>query len=432
MSKSHITERFACTRAAMRQEAERVIARCRKLASFSEESGSTTRTFLSPPIRDCHIQLTHWLEPLGANVRVDAAGNLRALYPSARGNAPTLIIGSHLDTVPNAGAFDGALGVVLGVALLEMLDGEALRFGIEIVGFSEEEGIRFGLPFIGSRALVGELGADALALTDKNGVSVRDSIAHFGLNADLLPEDKLKSDVLGYVEFHIEQGPVLDELHLPLAVVETIAGQSRLELTFIGGANHAGTTPMHLRRDAVAGAAEWITAVERQAQLTPGLVATVGNIKAKPGVTNVIAGEVKLSLDVRHPDDDVRATAINLMAESAQAITARRLLGLQRSTLFNQPSVRMDPDLTASVEQAVRRTGCKPYRMASGAGHDAMVLAEKIPAAMIFLRSPGGVSHSPEETVKPGDVESAIEAGLNLLQILNSSLVLDYSSAVSA
>ncbi len=210
------------------------------------------------------------MKPLGASVRIDAAGNFRGVYPSARPNAPRLLIGSHLDTVPNAGAYDGVLGVVLAVALLEELQGRKLPFGIEVVGFSEEEGVRFGTPFIGSRALVGTLDGELLNVRDAQGISVRKAIENFGLNPDEIPQAKLGSDTLGYLEFHIEQGPVLESLNQPLAAVEAIAGQSRLEFTFCGRANHAGTTPMHLRRDAIAGAAEWIGTVERVAQEVAG------------------------------------------------------------------------------------------------------------------------------------------------------------------
>jgi len=231
----------------------------------------------------------------------------------------------------------------------------------------------------------------------------------------------LGNDTLGYVEFHIEQGPVLERLNLPLAGVEAIAGQSRLEFAFLGRANHAGTTPMHFRYDAIAGAAEWIGAVERIAQAAPGLVATVGKIEAKPGVANVIAGEARLTLDVRHGSDEVRLRAVEGMARQAGEIAARRGLSVRQNTLLNQPAVAMDPFLTGEIEKAIRKTGCKPHRMVSGAGHDAMILAEKVPAAMIFLRTPGGISHDPAESVVVEDVERAMECGLYLLAQLAAS-----------
>jgi allantoate deiminase len=404
-----------------RAKAKVVIDRCRKLAGFSEQQGGTTRTFLSPPMHDCHQEIAEWLNPLGVEVRIDAAGNLRALYPAVEADAPRLLIGSHLDTVPDAGAFDGVLGVVLGVALIEALHGERLSFGIEIVGFSEEEGVRFGTPFIGSRALVGRLDEELLRREDERGVSVRAAIEDFGLKPSEIFAARLKDDILGYVEFHIEQGPVLEELQLPLAAVEAVAGQSKLEVTFFGRANHAGTTPMHLRRDAIAGAAEWISAVEREGQRAEGLVATVGVVEPKPGVTNVIAGEARLTLDVRHGADDVRTRAVEDLIRLAEEIAARRGLSVSQETLSSQTSVAMDPILVGQIAEAIRKAGCAPYRMVSGAGHDAMILAEKVPAAMIFLRTPGGISHNPEENVEAKDVAKALETGLHLLDLLATS-----------
>jgi allantoate deiminase len=404
-----------------RVRAKTVIDRCRKLAGFSERPDSTVRTFLSPPMRDCHEEIAEWLDPLGIESKIDAAGNLRAFYPGADPGAPRLLIGSHLDTVPDAGAFDGALGVVLGVALIEVLEGERLPFGIEILGFSEEEGVRFGTPFIGSRALVGRLDEELLRREDARGISVRAAIEDFGLKPAEIPKARLTGDVLDYVEFHIEQGPVLEELGLPLGAVEAVAGQSKLELVFVGRANHAGTTPMHLRRDSAAGAAEWILAVEREGKSVPGLVATVGAVEAKPGVANVIAGETRLTLDVRHGADGVRKRAVDGLIRVAEEIAARRGLTVTHQTMLSQPSVPMDSGLVEQIEEALRRANCKPHRMVSGAGHDAMILAEKVPSAIIFLRTPGGISHNPEETVAIEDVAKALETGSHLLQLLAGS-----------
>ena len=401
--------------------AKEVIARCLKIASFTEVPGSVQRTFLSPPMRDCHQEISRWIEPLGAQVHLDAAGNLRALYPAARVDGPRLLIGSHLDTVPDAGAYDGILGVVLAIALLEGLQGRHLPFAIEVIAFSEEEGVRFGTPFIGSRALVGRLDGQLLNIHDAQGITVRKAIENFGLNPENIPQSRLGNDALGYLEFHIEQGPVLESLNQPLAAVEAIAGQSRLEFTFVGRANHAGTTPMHLRRDAIAGSAEWIGTVERVAREIPHLVATVGKIEARPGAANVIAAEAGLTLDIRHRSEDVRQHAIDDLIRQAHEIAARRGLTLQERVLSSQPAAVMDTFLTAEIEQAIIKTGCNPYRMISGAGHDAMIMAEKVPSAMVFLRTPAGISHDPAESVAVEDVEKAIECGLHLLDQLASS-----------
>lgn len=372
-------------------------------------------------MRDCHREISLWMEALGEQIRIDAAGNFRAVYPALELDAPRLLIGSHLDTVPNAGAYDGVLGAVLAVALLEELHGRRLPFAVEVVGFSEEEGIRFGTPFIGSRALVGRLDQGLLDLRDVRGVSVRKAIEDFGLNPEKIPEAELERDTLGYLEFHIEQGPVLERLNLPLSAVEAIAGQSRLEFTFLGRANHAGTTPMHLRNDAIAGAAEWIGFVEHLAQSVPGLVATVGTIEAKPGATNVIAGETKLTLDVRHGSEEIRVRAVEDLIRQASEIAKRRGLSVRERTLLSQPAVAMNQFFVDEIEKAIVKTGCPAHRMVSGAGHDAMILAEKVPSAMIFLRTPGGISHDPAESVAREDVEKAIDCGLHLLDQLAAS-----------
>lgn len=401
--------------------AEQVMARCRQLASYSEDAGSLRRTFLSPPMHSVHREIASWLEPLGAITRIDAAGNLRAVYAADDSAAPRLMIGSHLDTVPNAGPYDGILGVVLAVTLLQGLRGRRLPYAIEVVGFSEEEGVRFGIPFIGSRALAGRLDDDLLKTKDARGISVGEAIDDFGLNPAEVPKAALSDDVRGYLEFHIEQGPVLENLGKPLAIVEAIAGQSRLAFALIGRANHAGTTPMDLRFDAVAAAAEWIVKVEQLAKSVAGLVATVGSVEARPGAVNVIAGEVRVSLDVRHREDLVRLRAADDLIRCAEEVACRRGLTLQHSTRLNQPAVAMDASLCSQIEESIRKTGSDAHRMVSGAGHDAMILAEKVPAAMIFVRTPRGISHDPAESVAVDDVAKAIECGLYLLAQLASS-----------
>jgi len=387
---------------------ESVISRCLLLAEASEEPGFTTRTFLSQPMHAVHEQVGGWMEQAGMSVFTDQAGNLRGFYPAARSSAPRLFIGSHLDTVPRAGAFDGILGVVLGVALIENLGGRRLPFGIEVIGFSEEEGVRFRVPFIGSRAFIGDVDNELLA-------TIADAITAFGLDPSRIGEAQTSSDAIGYVEFHIEQGPVLESLGLPLGVVETISGQSRLDLLFEGKANHAGTTPMNLRRDALAGAAEWIGIVEREARAVAGAVATVGRIDVAPGASNVIPGSARMTLDVRHSNDNTRHDLVNRLLHHAEQISAARGLKAYSEQRLDQPAVAMDPPLTQLLERAVTNSGHPVHRMASGAGHDAMIVARRMPAAMLFLRSPGGISHHPDETVLAPDVADALEAGMQFL-----------------
>ena len=398
----------------LRELADKVIARCRYLAQFTEEPGQIKRTFLSPAMRDCMHAVQGWMNAAGMAVETDAAGNLRGRYAGSTGTC--LMIGSHLDTVPNGGAFDGLLGVMLGLALVEALNGEQLPFSIELIGFSEEEGVRYRLPFIGSRALVGRLEPELLILQDDNGISLAGALTSFGLDPRRIPSCRLSEDVAGFLEFHIEQGIVLESEDLSLGVVQAIAGQNRAEITFTGRASHAGTTPMRLRKDAVAGAAEWVCEVERLALNTPGLVATVGDLRTHPGAGNIVAGQLRASLDVRHADDAIRQRAVHSLLARAEAIASRRGLTVASNMLMDQPAVAMDPAMCTMASDAIRGLGITPLSMVSGAGHDAMIMAERVPATMIFLRSPGGISHHPEESVHPQDVENALAAGLALLR----------------
>ena len=335
-------------------EAREVIRRCLRLAEYTDEPGHITRPYGAISMPEAQSQVRHWMEEAGLAVRIDAVGNVRGV----RGSAPRLMIGSHIDTVPHAGAFDGVLGVMIGIALC--------RDGVEVVAFIEEE-----VSFLGSRSV------------------------------------ELDPSVAAYLEFHIEQGPVLDNLGLPLGVVDAIVGQSRFDVQFTGCAAHAGTTPMHLRRDALAAAAEWTLHVERIACETEGLVATVGRIEAIPGAVNVVAGAARATLDVRHATDAIRTAAAQRMLNST-----RPGVTMNWVQQMDQPAVALHAD---SVAQAVASAGYPVHRMSSGAGHDAMILAQKLPASMLFLRSPGGISHHPDETVREDDVVAALSAGANFL-----------------
>jgi allantoate deiminase len=398
--------------------AGQIISRCRGLAAHSEEPDYLTRTFLSEPMRSAHILVRQWMEQVGMHVRVDHAGNIRGCYGGTESGGRLLIIGSHLDSVPHAGIFDGALGVVLAIGLLQILNGRRLRFPIEVIGFSEEEGVRFGVPFIGSRALIGEFDGVLLARQDAQGITVGEAIRQFGLDPSRVKEAAISQGTPCYLEFHIEQGPVLDSLGLPVGVVESIVGQSRLELQFTGEANHAGTTPMHLRRDALAGAAEWIAAAEREAAAVENLVATVGHADVKPGAGNVIPGFVSVSLDVRHSSDTIRRDCVNRLTQQADQIAGRRGLTISMESLLDQPAVKMDAGLTNTLAHAVERCSYPVHRMNSGAGHDAMIMARRMPSAMLFLRSPRGISHHPDESVLAEDVAAALAAGLCFLEDL--------------
>jgi len=400
------------------KQGEQVIARCHEIAAFTEVPDQITRTFLSPPMHGVHDLVRGWMEAAGMTVRIDGMGNIRGLYPSARPDAPRLLIGSHLDTVPNAGAFDGVLGVVLAVTLVEHLYGAKLPFAIEVIGFSEEEGIRFGKPFLGSLAVVGELGDESLQRMDANRIRVAEAIASFGLRVEDISDARIAPESFAYLEFHIEQGPVLESESLPLGIVDGVMGQSRFELTFAGQANHAGTTPMDLRHDALAAAAEWIVKVETYARSHADLVATVGRIAASPGAGNVVAAEVNASLDVRHADDGVRTAAVEALLQAGVSAANRRGVRCVSRCLLQQTSVRMDPSLIDLLQAAAKRAGHGARRLTSGAGHDAMILAPHIPSAILFLRSPGGLSHHPDETVLPEDVDAALATAREFLALL--------------
>jgi len=406
----------------MPERARRAIAECRRIAAMSEEPDRTTRRFLTPPVREVHALLRERMEAMGVTVSVDAAGNLRGLWQPQGSRGPRLIIGSHIDTVPNAGAFDGVLGVTLALECAEIAQELTLPLSIEIIAFSEEEGVRFGVPLLGSRAVAGRFDPALLKLKDADGVTLDEAIRAFGLDPGEIGKAAIGDDALGFFEVHIEQGPVLEAEDLRVAAVTAIVGQTRHTLTWTGHANHAGTTPMHLRRDALAGAAEWIVAVESLAQRTEGLVATVGHIDVKPNAGNVIPGAVRVSLDVRHADDNARKSAVEALLAQAEAIAHRRSLASQCTRQMDQPAVPMDERLTAFLAEAIDATGLPVKRLPSGAGHDAMVLAARVPTAMLFLRSPGGLSHHPDETILEEDVTAALEVCGKFLKRLASEV----------
>ncbi|HMG84259.1 MAG TPA: allantoate amidohydrolase [Terracidiphilus sp.] len=390
---------------------------------MTEEPGRTTRRFLTPPVHQVHQHLRAHMESLGMEVRFDAVGNLRGLWkPIDSTSDKRLILGSHIDTVPDAGAFDGVLGVVLAIELVASAKALRLPLALEVIAFSEEEGVRFGFPFIGSRAVAGRFDTSILGHKDAAGISIRQAIVNFGLARENLQGAVADQHAIGFVEIHIEQGPVLEAEDLKVAAVSSIVGQTRLDLKFIGHANHAGTTPMHLRHDALAAAAEWITRVEAHALKTEGLVATVGKLEAHPNAGNVIAGSAEFSLDIRHVHDTTRETAVDELLREAGAIAQRRDLKLEWTKKMDEPSVPMDERLTAFMSDAIEAAGFSAKAMPSGAGHDAMIMAGCMPTAMLFLRSPSGLSHHPDEAVREEDVEAALRVAEKFLQRLAADI----------
>jgi allantoate deiminase len=382
--------------------AREALRRCRLLAACTEHPGHITRTFLSPPMHEAHRLVRAWMEGARMQVRVDAAGNVRGLF----GSGPRLLIGSHLDTVPDGGAYDGILGVMLAIALVECQPPCA----VEVAAFSDAEGVRFGIPFLGSLAMAGTPAMDAPVL---------DAIRAFGLDPALLPEAAIDAGVLGFLEIHIEQGATLAGVKRPLAAVVSVGGQSRAVARFTGKANHAATTPMDARRDALAAAAEWIVAVEALARTTRGLTATVGRVDVEPGAANVIPGAVRATVDARHERDAVRIEAVRHLRARAQSIAQARQTECDWRGLCDQTTTPMDHAMVEALGAAIRAAGCPDHRMVSHASHDAMILARKVPSAMLFVRTPNGVSHHPDETVLAADVEAALDVGMKFLENWN-------------
>ena len=408
--------RLECDVVHLEQLAANVLQRCHIVATYSEQQGSILRTFLSQAMERCNEQVRRWMEAAGMRVSLDAAGNLRGVLEAAIVDAPTLIFASHLDTVPDAGRYDGILGVMLAISLVEAVRGQSLPFSIEVIGFSDEEGVRYGLPFLGSRAVTGTLQPAHLRLCDADGISLDAALQSFQLqHSEALPAN-LPATAAACLEFHIEQGPVLEDADKPLAVVNAIAGQSRATTTFNGRAGHAGTTPMSLRQDALTAAAEWLLAVESIAAASANIVATCGRIVCEPGAANIIPGVARCTLDVRSSDDEARVQAMDAMLASAAQIAARRRVTAAHILGYALPSVALDASLCAFAAECIEHNDRLSSFMVSGAGHDSMILAPHLPAAMIFLRSPGGISHSPDEAVLPGDVVAALRAGLKFLQ----------------
>jgi allantoate deiminase len=391
--------------------AARVLARCDDLAAISEDLSRLTRRYGTPALRHAQDVVSSWLTGAGLAVRRDAAGNLLARYDGRDPSHPPLTLGSHLDTVRDAGRYDGPLGVLVALAAIDRLRERGLRppFPIELAAFADEEGVRFHTSYLGSGAAIGRIDPAWLDRRDDDGHRLADVILEFGGDpAALLAGHAALGPGLGYVEVHIEQGPALEAHDLPVGVVTGIVGMSRIVVTFTGEAGHAGTVAMNRRRDALCAAAELVLAVEASAACTPGLVGTVGWLSAEPGASNVIPGRVQLTLDIRHPIDENRDAATRSIRQAAEAISTRRRINLNWQVLIDNPAIACDPDLTERLAVAVADLGLPIHRLPSGAGHDPVALSAVMPVSMLFVRCAGGVSHHPSETVTVADVAVAI------------------------
>ncbi len=401
------------------QLAAECMARCDELSTHTETLGQVKRRYLSPPMRDVHNAVIVWAKAAGMTTRVDPVGNLVATRGSSNADAKTLLIGSHLDTVPNAGKYDGILGVVAGIAAVKALGAIELPFAIDVIGFSEEEGVRFSTPYLGSRAVAGSFDPAWLAIEDLEGHSMRSVIEEFGLDPGEISSAAYAPDhVLGFVEAHIEQGPVLSRMNLPVAAVDAIVGQSRLKLLFRGQAGHAGTMPMPHRADALVAAARFVIAVSQFGGSIDGLRATVGYMNVLPNVRNVIPDLVELSLDIRHADDQVRLAAVDDLCRRASEHAGTDGVTCEIVERQDQPATLLDTHLTDIFKAAMVTGGIEPHSMISGAGHDAVSMAPRFPTAMLFIRQPNGISHHPDEDVQQSDVAVAIEVLTNFIRRL--------------
>ena len=389
----------------------RLMARLDAFAAFSDEPRRLTRLFLSDAHRRAAEAFIGWCGEAGLEARIDAAGNVVARYEGRRAGAPALMLGSHIDTVRDAGRYDGNYGALAALAVVETLAerGERLDHAIEIVAFGDEEGVRFRTTLTGSRALAGTYPEDALDQRDSSGVSMREALKAFGGDPERAGSIR-RTGVAAFVEAHIEQGPILEAEGLPLGIVTAINGATRLEVGVDGVAGHAGATPMRLRRDALTAAAEMALAIEARASSEADLVATVGRFDVWPDATNVIPGHVQFSIDIRSPDDARRAAALADLEARITAIAASRGVRVSIAKPHDANAFACDPSIIADLKKAVEAIGVPPRLLPSGAGHDSMVMGKLCRAGMLFVRCKGGVSHNPLESITVEDCALGLKA----------------------
>ncbi len=388
--------------------AQRICDRCEALARHSEQPDGLTRVFLSPEQRAVSDLVRGWMGEAGLDTRIDAIGNVIGRYEGERPGLPCLMLGSHLDTVRDAGKYDGMLGVVSAIECVADLSARAVRlpFAVEVIGFADEEGVRFAATLLGSRAVAGTFDPAWLDKTDQDGATMRAALMASGFDpARVGDAARRRDDVLAYVELHIEQGPVLEAEGLPVGVVTAISGGNRFNVEVTGMAGHAGTVPMSLRRDALCAAAECVLAVERIARGMSEVVGTVGRIEALPGAINVIPGKVRFTLDARAPGDELRERAVAAMRAEFEAIAARRDVTIVLSPVWEARTAACSPALQRQLTAAIHAEGVRVHHLPSGAGHDGMAIIDIAPIGMLFVRCQGGISHHPAEAVTLGDVE---------------------------
>jgi allantoate deiminase len=392
-------------------DAQVILDRCDELAALSSHADYLERVHLSPQHKAANELVARWMEEAGLSTWQDPAGNQCGRIEGREPGLPALLLGSHIDTVPDAGRYDGMLGVLLAIAVASRIEEGTLPFALEVVAFSDEEGTRFGTALLGSRALAGTWDDDWWNLLDAEGISLFEAFQDFGLDPARLPGAfRRPESLVGYLEAHIEQGPILEDADRELAVVTSIAGARRFHLRMHGTAGHAGGSPYDRRRDALVGASELVVAVERLCKASH-VIGTVGQMEAFPGGVNVIPGRVEFSLDLRAEFDEERDAVLAQIHDAAQSIAHARGLQFESHEIYRADAVVCDLDLRAAIEAGIRSTGdAEPLAFWSRAGHDGMAVVATTPIAMLFLRCRGGVSHHPDEAVKKGDVAAALEA----------------------
>jgi allantoate deiminase len=390
--------------------ANEVLLRCDLLSEFTQTAGIIDRQYLTEQHKQANLQVANWMQQAGMKTWTDQAGNQWGSFRSDNPNAKTLVLGSHLDTVPNSGKYDGILGVLLPISLIQHFNHQqhCFPFHIDVVGFGDEEGTRFGTTLLGSRAIAGTWLDKWAALTDQNQVSLATAMSDFGLDVNLVHNAaRNPEDIIGFLEAHIEQGPVLEANDLSVGIVNAIAGARRFKMEVMGSAGHAGTVPMAMRKDALSCASALILEIEKVA-IECGVLATVGSIHAKPNAVNVISGFVELSLDIRSDNDQQRDAAVVILQQRLAEVCADRNCKFAWAQTHSAPSVQCDPALSQDLIKATESAGYKSFVLGSGAGHDAMAMANLCPVSMLFIRCEKGISHNPREAVLEKDVEAAL------------------------
>src|SRR3982075_1023262 len=397
-----------------------IVGRINELGAISETPEHLARIFLTPEHRAAADLILAWMREAGMSAHLDAIGNVCGRYEGERPGLPCLMLGSHYDTVRDAGKWDGPLGLITAICCVAVLHkrGRRLPFAIEVTGFADEEGVRFASTLLGSRAVAGTFDESVLGVKDGAGISMRDALSQFGLDPDHIgAASRARTELLAYVELHIEQGPVLEGLNLPVGVVTAIAGATRLAASLTGMAGHAGTVPMLLRRDALAGAAESIVAIEEFCRTDQdGLVGTVGYIHAMPGATNVIPGQVSFTIDIRAASDAHRKLAVADILRRTENIAGRRKLALQIDVTHENRPVPCAPWLRSRLAAAIAAEGYRVFELPSGAGHDGMAMIDITDVAMLFVRCRGGISHHPDEHVETSDADAGARVLLRLIE----------------